>query len=71
MCLAVPVRVAALLDNQWVEIEVGGVAGEVAHRERLLMAEEGVVHLPELALGGGALGCLGCELSGRVHIVER
>jgi hydrogenase expression/formation protein HypC len=25
MCLAVPVRVAALLDNQWVEIEVGGI----------------------------------------------
>ena len=25
MCLAVPVRVAALLDNQWVEVEVGGI----------------------------------------------
>jgi hydrogenase expression/formation protein HypC len=25
MCLAVPVRVAALLDNQWVESEVGGI----------------------------------------------
>jgi hydrogenase expression/formation protein HypC len=25
MCLAVPVRVAALLDNQWIEIEVGGI----------------------------------------------
>jgi hydrogenase expression/formation protein HypC len=25
MCLAVPVRVATLLDNQWVEVEVGGI----------------------------------------------
>jgi hydrogenase expression/formation protein HypC len=25
MCLAVPVRVAALLGNQWIEIEVGGI----------------------------------------------
>jgi hydrogenase expression/formation protein HypC len=25
MCLAVPVRVAALLDEQWIEIEVGGI----------------------------------------------
>jgi hydrogenase expression/formation protein HypC len=25
MCLAVPVRVAALLDDQWIEIEVGGI----------------------------------------------
>jgi hydrogenase expression/formation protein HypC len=25
MCLAIPVRVAALLDKQWIEIEVGGI----------------------------------------------
>jgi hydrogenase expression/formation protein HypC len=25
MCLAVPVRVSALLGDQWVEIEVGGI----------------------------------------------
>jgi hydrogenase expression/formation protein HypC len=25
MCLAVPVRVSALLGDQWIEIEVGGV----------------------------------------------
>jgi hydrogenase expression/formation protein HypC len=25
MCLAVPVRVVALEDNQWIEIEVGGI----------------------------------------------
>ncbi len=30
MCLAVPVRVAALLDNQWAEIEVGGVHTRVS-----------------------------------------
>ena len=30
MCLAVPVRVAALLDNQWIEIEVGGIHTRVS-----------------------------------------
>jgi hydrogenase expression/formation protein HypC len=25
MCLAVPARVATLLENQWIEIEVGGI----------------------------------------------
>jgi hydrogenase expression/formation protein HypC len=30
MCLAVPVRVAALLDDQWVEIEVGGICSRVS-----------------------------------------
>ncbi len=30
MCLAVPVRVVALLDDQWVEIEVGGLYSRVS-----------------------------------------
>jgi hydrogenase expression/formation protein HypC len=30
VCLAVPVRVAALLDDQWVEIEVGGIRSRVS-----------------------------------------
>jgi hydrogenase expression/formation protein HypC len=30
MCLAVPVRVAALLDDQWIEIEVGGIVTRVS-----------------------------------------
>jgi hydrogenase expression/formation protein HypC len=30
MCLAVPVRVAALLENQWVEIEVGGIRSRIS-----------------------------------------
>jgi hydrogenase expression/formation protein HypC len=30
MCLAVPVRVAALLDCQWIEIEVGGIRSRVS-----------------------------------------
>jgi hydrogenase expression/formation protein HypC len=30
MCLAVPVRVAALLPDQWVETEVGGVRSRVS-----------------------------------------
>jgi hydrogenase expression/formation protein HypC len=29
MCLAVPVRVVALLDDQWVETEVGGVCTRI------------------------------------------
>jgi len=30
MCLAVPVRVAALLDDQWVEVEVGGICSRIS-----------------------------------------
>jgi hydrogenase expression/formation protein HypC len=30
MCLAVPVRVATLLDDQWVEIEVGGIRSRIS-----------------------------------------
>jgi hydrogenase expression/formation protein HypC len=30
MCLAVPVQVAALLDGQWVEIEVGGIHSRIS-----------------------------------------
>ena len=30
MCLAVPVRVVALLEEQWVEVEVGGVRSRVS-----------------------------------------
>jgi hydrogenase expression/formation protein HypC len=30
VCLAIPVRVAALLGDQWVEIEVGGIRSRVS-----------------------------------------
>jgi hydrogenase expression/formation protein HypC len=30
MCLAVPVRVAALLDDHWVETEVGGIRSRIS-----------------------------------------
>jgi hydrogenase expression/formation protein HypC len=30
MCLAIPVRVVALLEDQWVEVEVGGVRSRVS-----------------------------------------
>jgi hydrogenase expression/formation protein HypC len=30
MCLAVPVRVVAVLGNQWVDIEVGGIHSRVS-----------------------------------------
>ncbi len=30
MCLAVPVRVAAVLDDRWVDVEVGGIRTRVS-----------------------------------------
>jgi hydrogenase expression/formation protein HypC len=30
MCLAVPVRVTALLDDQWAEVEVGGIYSRIS-----------------------------------------
>ncbi len=30
MCLAVPVRVSTLLDDQWAEVEVGGICSRVS-----------------------------------------
>ncbi|MGA2777487.1 MAG: HypC/HybG/HupF family hydrogenase formation chaperone [Steroidobacteraceae bacterium] len=30
MCLAVPVRVVAVFDNQWVETEVGGIHNRIS-----------------------------------------
>ena len=30
MCLAIPVRVVALLDDEWVEAEVGGIRSRVS-----------------------------------------
>lgn len=30
MCLAVPVRVTALLGDQWIEVEVGGVGSRIS-----------------------------------------
>ena len=30
MCLAVPVKVVAILDDQWVEIEMGGIRSRVS-----------------------------------------
>lgn len=30
MCLAIPVRVVAMLEDQWVEVEVGGVRTRVS-----------------------------------------
>jgi len=30
MCLAIPVRVVALLDDQWIETDVGGIRARVS-----------------------------------------
>ena len=46
MCLAVPVRVAALLDDQWVEIEVGGIHSRIsiALIDEVAVGDYGIVH---------------------------
>jgi hydrogenase expression/formation protein HypC len=46
MCLAVPVRVAALLGDQWVEIEVGGIRTRIsiALLERVAVGDYVIVH---------------------------
>jgi hydrogenase expression/formation protein HypC len=46
MCLAVPVQVVALLDNQWIEIEVGGIRTRVsiALLDEVAVGEYVIVH---------------------------
>ena len=46
MCLAVPVRVVALLDDQWVETEVGGIRSRVsiALIEEVALGDYLIVH---------------------------
>lgn len=46
MCLAVPVRVATLLADQWVETEVGGVRSRVSTAliEPVTVGEYVIVH---------------------------
>ncbi len=46
MCLAVPVRVVALLEDQWVETEVGGVRSRVSTAliEAVTLGDYVIVH---------------------------
>jgi hydrogenase expression/formation protein HypC len=46
MCLAVPVRVAALLGDQWIEIEVGGIHTRIsiALIDEVAVGEYVIVH---------------------------
>jgi hydrogenase expression/formation protein HypC len=46
VCLAVPVRVTALLDAQWIEIEVGGIRTRVSSAliEQVAIGEYVIVH---------------------------
>jgi hydrogenase expression/formation protein HypC len=46
MCLAIPVRVAKLLDGQWIEIEVGGIHTRisVALIEEVAVGDYVIVH---------------------------
>jgi hypothetical protein len=53
------------------DAHVRGVADQVRHRERALVREERVVHLPERVLGARRLRGLGGDLGVQVHIVER
>jgi len=47
-----------VLETADVEADRGGIADEVSIRKRVLMLEQQVVHLPEVTLCGGRLGCL-------------
>lgn len=46
MCLAVPVQVVALLNDQWIEIEVGGIRTRVsiALLDEVAVGEYVIVH---------------------------
>ena len=46
MCLAVPVRVVALLPDQWVEVEVGGIHSRVsiALLDEVIVGDYLIVH---------------------------
>lgn len=46
MCLAVPVRVSALLADQWIEIEVGGIHSRtsIALIEEVAVGDYVIVH---------------------------
>src|SRR6185295_17263952 len=54
-----------------VQVDVSRVALEVDWAERLLIFEQGVVHLPELALEGGGLGEFGGASCIRVEFRKR
>src|SRR2546430_2135549 len=51
--------------------ELRCVADQVVRPERVLVAEQQVVHLPERALLGRSLGGLGRNLGARVDVVQR
>ena len=44
-----------------VELQLGGILGEMVQFELVLMPEQQIVHFPELSLSGGGLGGLGGE----------
>ena len=54
-----------------VELELLGVATKVDGFQGVLVLQQGVVHLPEVALGAGGLGRLGGYLGMRMHVGER
>ena len=69
---AAPARLASWsAELARVEAGFGGVADQVGHQQRILVAQQQVVHGPEGALPGGGLRGLGGELGVRVDIVQR
>ena len=54
-----------------IEAELLRVADEIGWLECVLVVEQQVVHLPERALFGGCLGCLGSELGLGMDIAQR
>src|SRR5215213_11479974 len=54
-----------------IEAELLRVSDEIGWLECVLVVEQQVVHIPERALFGGGLGCLGSELGLGVDIAQR
>ena len=51
-----------LLHPLWVDTNVGRILHEVGRLESVLVAEDCIVHFPELTLSAGSLGGLGGQL---------
>ena len=66
--LAFAQRLAELFD---VKLQLLCVADQGIDRQRLLVRQQQVVHLPKFLLRGGGLRCLGGQLGMAVDVVQR
>jgi hypothetical protein len=67
----VSARTNLSLEAVHVEAQFVGVVTEVHRGELILVREEQLVHRPESTLSARRLGCLGCDLSVRMHVGKR